>query len=252
MLSILNIPAFNDNYIWLLEANDNHCAIIDPGNAVPVLEVLEERGLHLDAILITHHHHDHVGGVPKLKACFHDLTVYGPTTTRFPYVTHPLSNNGKFVLFNSIFTVFQVPGHTRDHIAYYADGMLFCGDTLFSGGCGRLFEGTPAQMLASLTILTLLSDNTKVYCAHEYTQANLKFALAVEPNNFLLNQYASDVNVLRTSGMSTIPSSIGKEKSINPFLRTHYASVKAGVKHRVECTSDLDTFTTLRRWKDEF
>ncbi|MEZ8083829.1 hydroxyacylglutathione hydrolase [Enterovibrio norvegicus] len=252
MLSVSSIPAFNDNYIWLLKNDDNHCVVVDPGDAKPVVETLSNLGLTLDAILITHHHSDHVGGVPSLKAAFPSAAVYGPATERFPDVTHPLKDNDTFTLNNTTFRILHVAGHTLDHIAYYADGMLFCGDTLFSGGCGRLFEGSPAQMLHSLSAFSALPDNTQVFCAHEYTESNLKFAQAIEPNNTELNQYVAEVANWRSQGKSSIPSSIVREKAINPFLRAHHPSVKEGVKNRAKDRSDLETFTALRRWKDEF
>ncbi|ATF08896.1 hydroxyacylglutathione hydrolase [Candidatus Enterovibrio altilux] len=252
MLSISSIPAFNDNYIWLIKNEDNHCFVIDPGDASLVFKVLKEQSIVLDGILVTHYHDDHVNGIPALKEAFPNIVVFGPPTARFPYVTNVLKDKEIFVLFNTYFTVYQVPGHTIDHIAFYAKGILFSGDTLFSGGCGRCFEGTLVQMLASLMSLASLPDDTKVYCAHEYTQANLKFAQVIESNNAELNQYAENVAYLREKGLSTLPSSIGHEKAINPFLRIHQPSVKAGVKHLTQNASDLDTFTALRRWKDYF
>ncbi|MDD1784130.1 hydroxyacylglutathione hydrolase [Enterovibrio sp. ZSDZ35] len=252
MLSVSSIPAFNDNYIWLLKNDDNHCVVVDPGDANPVIETLSQLGLTLDAILITHHHNDHIGGVNQLLSHFPSLTVYGPNTARFPFVTRPVADNDHFTLYGEDFTVFQVPGHTLDHVAYYAKGMLFCGDTLFSGGCGRLFEGTPELMHRSLTALSALPDDTKVYCAHEYTQTNINFAQAIEPNNEALATYAYDVKALREAGQSTIPSTIALEKAINPFLRSHIDAVKMAVTNRAQGVSDVETFAALRRWKDEF
>ncbi|KXF81222.1 hydroxyacylglutathione hydrolase [Enterovibrio coralii] len=252
MLSVSSIPAFNDNYIWLLKNDDNHCVVVDPGDASPVIQTLSEQGLTLDGILLTHHHNDHIGGVGELLARFPALFIYGPNTARFPQVTHPVADNDTFTLYGENFTVFQVPGHTLDHIAYYAEGMLFCGDTLFSGGCGRLFEGTPEQMHTSLTKLASLPEDTKVYCAHEYTQSNINFAIAVEPNNDALVSYAYDVKALRAENQSTLPSSIALEKAINPFLRAHIDSVKNAVTERAQGVSDVETFAALRRWKDDF
>ncbi|PKF50607.1 hydroxyacylglutathione hydrolase [Enterovibrio nigricans] len=252
MLSVSSIPAFNDNYIWLLKNDDNHCVVVDPGDATPVIKTLTEQGLTLDAIFITHHHNDHIGGVDKLRSLFPTIAVYGPNTVRFAQVTHPVANNDTFTLFGENFTVFQVPGHTLDHIAYYAEGMLFCGDTLFSGGCGRLFEGTAAQMHHSLTVLSSLPEATNVYCAHEYTQSNLNFALAVEPNNDALARYAYDVKALREKSQSTLPTTIAVEKDINPFLRAHVDTVKAAVTNHAEGVSDVEIFAALRRWKDDF
>lgn len=252
MLSVSSIPAFNDNYIWLLKNDDNHCVVVDPGDAGPVLERLEAEGLSLDGILLTHHHHDHVGGVAQLVERFPSLTIYGPATARFPEVNHPLKDQDSFSLFGSTVSVIEVPGHTLDHIAYYTDGMLFCGDTLFSGGCGRLFEGSPQQMHQSLTKLGTLPDTTQVYCAHEYTMSNLKFAQAVEPDNTALRDYVIEATELRAKQQPTVPSTIGREKRINPFLRANVASIKAAVQGQANADSDVETFAALRRWKDDF
>ncbi|AMG29979.1 hydroxyacylglutathione hydrolase [Grimontia hollisae] len=252
MLSVTSIPAFNDNYIWLLKNDDNHCVVVDPGDAAPVLSTLNQMKLTLDGVLVTHHHHDHIGGIQQLQKAFPDLTIYGPDSDRFPMVTHPLKDGDRFTLFNTLFTTIQVPGHTLDHIAYYAEGMLFSGDTLFSGGCGRLFEGTPTQMHQSLTRLASLPDDTQVFCAHEYTLSNLEFAHAVEPNNIALNDYIIDAKKVRAKNQPTLPSSIGLEKRINPFLRSHIDSVKDAVVQRASDLTDIETFAALRRWKDEF
>ncbi|OEE68265.1 hydroxyacylglutathione hydrolase [Enterovibrio norvegicus FF-33] len=252
MLSVSSIPALNDNYIWLIKNDDNHCVVVDPGDATPVFAFLENHGLILDAILITHHHDDHVGGVPELTSHYPNTSVYGPATARFPQVTHPLKDKSTFTLFGSEFVVREVPGHTLDHIVYYSEDMLFCGDTLFSGGCGRLFEGSPAQMHKSLSLLSSLPDDTLVFCAHEYTQSNLKFAQAVEPSNTALKDYSLSVDVLRSNNKITLPSTIGKEKNINPFLRVDQASIKSAVQHRATDSSETETFAALRRWKDEF
>lgn len=252
MLSITSIPAFNDNYIWLIKNDVNHCVIVDPGDANPVLELLKSQNLVLDAILLTHHHRDHIGGVEILAKHFPNIPIYGPISSLIPQVTHPVYDKDTVTLFNTTFTIYAIPGHTLDHIGYYADGNLFCGDTLFSGGCGRLFEGTPQLMHNSLSLLASLPDDTNIYCAHEYTLANLQFAQTVEPTNTALKNYAAKIEAMRANGESSLPSTIGIEKSINPFLRTHESTIKAAVSQRSGSHSDVDTFAALRQWKDQY
>ena len=250
MLFISSIPAFYDNYIWIIENENKHCYIVDPGDAKPVLERLKRDNLHLDAILITHHHRDHTDGLETLLAHFPNSRVYGPSLTDISLINHTLCDGEHFTIYNISFTIHCIPGHTRDHICYYNNEMLFCGDTLFSGGCGRLFEGTPEQMYNSLSLLASFPNETKVFCAHEYTLSNLAFAQTVEPDNTELQLYVKKVNALRKKGENSLPSTIGIEKAINPFLRTHQPSVKRAVNTTTD--SDLETFTALRRWKDEF
>lgn len=233
------IPAFSDNYIWMLSNPVSRQAwVVDPGEAAPVLEALSERGLTLAGILVTHHHWDHVAGIAELLKT-HPVPVYGPAgSPAADSISVPLEDGGSVCLEDSKWMVFTVPGHTLDHIAYYnADaGILFCGDTLFSGGCGRLFEGTAEQMFVSLQRLAALPDTTRVCCAHEYTLSNLRFALAVEPDNAVLARYQQQCLQLRDSGCPTLPSSIGLEKEVNPFLRA----------------VDVSTFAHRRAWKDTF
>lgn len=252
MLMIRSIPAFKDNYIWLIKGPEKHCVVVDPGDASPVLDFLEQENLTLDAILITHHHRDHVGGISELKRRFPKTKILGPDDEAIPGMTRGLMDGDQVDIFGERFLVMGVPGHTLGHIAYVGDGKLFCGDTLFSAGCGRLFEGTPEQMFASLNKLAALPEDTQVYCAHEYTNANIAFALVAEQDNDDLQRYREEVSRLRVQGENTLPSSIGLEKRINPFLRCDQPSIKKAVSDRAESDTDLATFAALRRWKDEF
>ncbi len=233
--------------------------MVDPGDAVPVQAKLQELDLKLEAILVTHHHADHVGGVDALR----DATgahVYGPAFETIPEPVQRVSSGETVSVLGIEFEVLEVPGHTSGHIAYFHKGsalhaapLLFCGDTLFSGGCGRLFEGTPAQMLASLTSLSQLPAETIVCCAHEYTLSNLKFALAVDGANADLIAYEAHCQALRKAGTPTIPSRIGIENRINPFLRSHTAGVTASVKQfDATAQSATDIFAALREWKNNF
>ncbi len=252
MLSINRIPALNDNYIWVIHNNSKHCVIVDPGDATPVIEFLNSHQFILDAILITHHHYDHIKGVAELVRQYPEINVVGPENEPIPTVTHPVGDGDFIELFDERFMVLGVEGHTNGHIAYIGDGKLFCGDTLFSAGCGRLFEGTAEQMYHSLQKLAALPDETEVYCAHEYTAANLAFALAVEPNNDYLQQYREKVLQLRARGQATLPSTLHREKLINPFLRTNEPSVRRSVANKAINDSNVEIFAALRRWKDEF
>lgn len=254
MTSITAIPAFTDNYIWAV-VNGNDCVVVDPGDAAAVEAFLQENQLNLCAILITHHHHDHTGGIAELCET-REIPVCGPANENIAGVTQPLREGDKVNLpwLELSLTVMQVPGHTRGHIAYYNDEILFCGDTLFAGGCGRLFEGTPQQMFDSLNRLSQLPDTTKVYCTHEYTLANLTFAKAVETNNGDLDQRFDQVTAQREQGQITLPSTIGLEKQTNPFLRCHTDNIKQNAQtHSGETLSTpVDVFTAVRAWKDNF
>lgn len=253
---LIPIPAFADNYLWLLH-DGKRALTVDPGDAEPVLRTLAQYGLQLESILVTHHHADHTGGVAALRQAT-GAKVYGPATERIPEPFTPLRQGDTVRALGLDFQVLDVPGHTAGHIAFYTPDMdgkplLFCGDTLFSGGCGRLFEGTPAQMLASLDKLAALPGNTRVCCAHEYTLANLRFAMAVEPDNAALAAYQAQCQQLRAKGQPTLPGSISQETRINPFLRTRQASVVAAV-HRFDASTHDETtvFAALRQWKNQF
>lgn len=253
MFEVIRIPAFKDNYIWLLRKGRS-AVVVDPGDALPVLEVLKHEALQLEAILITHHHADHQGGVARLLSEY-PVEVFGPAAESITGLTRPLSG-GESIRFEATgaeFRVLAVPGHTLGHLAYYGNGCLFCGDTLFGAGCGRLFEGTPAQMSESLAKLAALPEETVVYCAHEYTQVNLRFAQTVEPGNRELQHRVEDVATARAEGRATIPSSIALEKATNPFLRCHAPEIIALVSDRGEDASDaLAVFAALRQWRNAF
>ena len=263
MLSVITIPAFIDNYIWLFhQANSNKAYVVDPGCAKSVLIYLQEseaqgKKLELVGILITHHHADHTGGINELQQAFEQqLNVYGPSNENIGGLTQLIEQEQSITLpfIEKPITVIEVPGHTLGHIAYCIENALFCGDTLFSGGCGRLFEGTAEQMSLSLAKLSALPIETNVYCAHEYTQANLAFALAVEPNNQALQQYNLTVNQARANNIPTIPSTIATELAINPFLRSDSTEIKQSISEQFKTNnpSDLQTFTFLREWKNNF
>ena len=249
---VLHVPAFDDNYIWLVCDAAGRAVIVDPGDDEPVLAALAAHGLQPVAILCTHHHHDHVGGVEALRAHF-DMAVYGPPG-RIAGLTHAVADGDHVELGGGLsFYVIATPGHTRDHVAYVGEGMLFCGDTLFSAGCGRLFEGTPAQMHASLSRLAALPPQTAVYCGHEYTLANLRFAAAVEPDNTDIQNYRDWATTQRVRGRPTLPSTIGRELAVNPFLRINVDAVRRAASGRdLKSDTAVDVFGTLRRWKDGF
>jgi len=252
------IEAFSDNYIWLIE-DGTYAAVVDPGDALPVLDELETAGLSLTSILLTHHHHDHVGGVLELLQAF-PAKVFGPATESLPACDIKLREGDTVQLTNPAVSlkVLDVPGHTAGHIAFTGeigdDAVLFCGDTLFVGGCGRLFEGTPAQMLNSLDKFADLDSRTKVYCAHEYTLANLRWARAVEPQNKALEAFEYDCKQRRERDEPTVPSTIGTEIACNPFMRARQASVvQAATQWSGESLdSSTDVFAAIRQWKNNF
>jgi hydroxyacylglutathione hydrolase len=252
------LPAFADNYIWLLQ-HQQHVLAVDPGDARAVLQWLErEPGLQLDTILVTHHHADHTGGLADLVQAT-GASVYGPALEKLP-VPHTPVADGEHIAWGPLhWQVLDVPGHTAGHVAYWAQlegeaPILFCGDTLFSGGCGRLFEGTAAQMLRSLDRLVHLSADTRVCCAHEYTLSNLRFALAVEPGNPRLVAYTQTCQALRDQGLPTLPVPLGQELEINPFLRSRVPAVRAAVAHHAGAATndDATAFAQLREWKNQF
>lgn len=258
MINITPIKAFNDNYIWAITTNKNNKLIlVDPGQTQPCLDFIQQNQLELSSILITHHHNDHIGAIDELiKLNASEINVYGPANEKIPHITHQLVE-GDAIQFNDFelsLNVYDVPGHTAGHIVYFNEDVLFSGDTLFSGGCGRLFEGTAEQMHHSLSKLKQLPANTKVYCAHEYTLANLYFALAVEPENAELLHYFNQVKHYRDNNQATIPTTIGQERKINPFLRYNELNVKNAAEQyaNVDLHNEAAVFAAVRRWKDNF
>lgn len=255
-MNLLALPAFTDNYIWML--HDGHrAAVVDPGDATPVIEALDRHGLQLACILVTHHHPDHVGGVNALRSRLQG-PVWGPAREKIPEPFTPLAEGDGIEVLGLRFGVLDVPGHTAGHIAYVQQGvekapLLFCGDTLFSAGCGRLFEGTPAQMSVSLAKLAALPSDTRVCCTHEYTLSNLRFAAAVEPGNAARADHEASCQALRADGLPTLPSSIGLERRINPFLRCQEPEVVASALAQGAAGDDaISVLAALREWKNRY
>lgn len=253
-VDIIPIPALKDNYIWTIVNRDKKlAACIDPGEARPVLEYLELHDLQLDAILITHHHWDHTNGVNKLLQKY-TVPVYGPAKEPIPAMTAALTEGDHVNLkaFDMQLEVIDIPGHTLGHIAYYGHGYLFAGDTLFAAGCGRIFEGTAKQMYASLQKLAALPAETQLYCGHEYTEANLRFAKIIEPDNHAILERIDEVQEIRRRGQASLPCSLATELQTNPFLRCEEAAVQAAaMQHRGrKVTQASDVFATIRDWKN--
>ena len=256
-MKLIALPAFSDNYLWLWQ-QDQLAVVVDPGDAAPVLQALAKEGLKLAAILVTHHHADHVGGVRELQLAT-GAQVFGPAREEVPVPFTPVMHGDALELLGQTVQVLDVPGHTAGHIAWWAQPegeapILFCGDTLFSAGCGRLFEGTAAQMLASLDRLAQLPADTRVCCAHEYTLSNLRFARAVEPDNGPLAAREQACLTLRAQGLPTLPARLGQELDINPFLRSRLPEVRAAAARHAGAVAqdDAQAFAQLREWKNQF
>ena len=254
MLEIVPLPAFQDNYIWTLRSGKS-AAVVDPGEAGPVNAYLSREGLTLVAILATHHHPDHVGGIAELVEMT-KVPVFGPRDEPIPALTNPVGQGDRVEIpaLAATFSVLDIPGHTRAHVAYYGLESLFCGDTLFACGCGRVFEGTAEQMLASLSKLAALPDATKVYCGHEYTLANIKFARAVDPDNSVLAAREEQAAKLRAAGRPTLPSTLGEERATNPFLRcAEPVVIESANKYLGARVADpARVFAAIREWKNRF
>lgn len=258
MLDVIALPAFNDNYIWLIRSRgDARCWVVDPGDAEPVRRYLQQHRLQLEGILLTHHHKDHIGGVPSLWQPGITLVGSVQDVYRLPALTLQVSQGDRFQMLGHTLQVLEVPGHTLGHIAYFIEDqqppLLFCGDTLFAGGCGRLFEGTREQMHASLQSLARLPASTRVYAAHEYTLSNLKFALQVEPDNTALQQRLEACETLREQQQPTLPSDLATELATNPFLRIDQPGVRQSIRTRFPdqpSQESAEIFGLLRHWKD--
>jgi len=260
MFEIIPLPSFQDNYIWVVKLKKSHnCVIVDPGDANVVLNFLKKYNFNLSDILITHHHYDHTGGIKEL------ISIYSKSNLYIPYnynnflhknIISTINKNSIFIKsLNKKFSIIKTPGHTLDHISYYTDYCLFSGDTLFSGGCGRIFEGTAKQMYLSLQKLLFLPNKTKIFCSHEYTLQNLEFALSLEPNNIDIYNYFYEIKKKRKKNIITLPSNIFLEKKINPFLRCQSKELKNSLKkinRDIKSSKEIDIFSLIRKLKDQF
>lgn len=251
-MNLISIPAFQDNYIWVLADDKDRCIIVDPGEAAPVMKAIEENGWQPEAILLTHHHNDHVGGVPALREKFPHLEVYGPKETQNKGTTRIVEEGQNVLILEWEFSVFATPGHTSGHICFYSFPYLFCGDTMFSGGCGRLFEGTPEQMYQSFQKINALPEETIICCAHEYTLANMKFALSILPEDPAIQDYYHKVKELRAKKLNTLPVILKNERQINLFLRTNDIDLINKINQETKLQQPELRFAWLRSKKDNF
>lgn len=251
---IIPICALKDNYIWLFfDEKNSNAWIVDPGEVDPVITMLNKHQFKLSGIFITHHHHDHSGGVKELLETWPNIPIYGSYKSPLDFINHPVSEGDEIICSDWTFTAIEIPGHTLDHTAFFGNNHLFSGDTLFSVGCGRIFEGTPQQMYQSLTKLLMLPDTTKIFCGHEYTLANLHFAQLVEPNNSEITQKINAVQALRAQNNPTLPSLLSEEKRLNPFLRCEQPAIIQAVEDYAgkHLRNPVEVFATLREWKNK-
>ncbi|MDV5355328.1 hydroxyacylglutathione hydrolase [Enterobacter asburiae] len=251
-MNLNSIPAFQDNYIWVLSEDDGRCLIVDPGEAAPVLRAIEEHQWQPEAILLTHHHNDHVGGVQALREAFPDVVVYGPAETQHKGTTQVVAEGDTVTVLGQDFSVFATPGHTLGHICFFSFPYLFCGDTLFSGGCGRLFEGTAMQMYQSFCKINALPDDTVICCAHEYTLGNMKFAVSILPQDAEVQEYYKKVSELRAKNEKTLPVILKNERKINLFLRTEDTDLIEVINQERVLQHPEERFVWLRAKKDAF
>ncbi len=254
MIAIQPISAFKDNYIWLLSNRIEKAVIVDPGDAEPVKKAFKNSGKTLSAVFITHHHHDHTGGLEDLLLWSPNLAIYGSYQSKNPFITHPVREGDSIPILDSNFHVLEIPGHTLDHTAFYNDEILFSGDMLFSAGCGKVFEGTYEQMFSSLEKLAALPESTQLFCGHEYTLNNLLFAKTVEPDNPFIQEKFEKIKLLREKNLATLPSTLREEKLMNPFLRCREASViqSAEAEYGKKFNSPVEVFAALREWKNQY
>ena len=251
-MNLISIPAFQDNYIWVLSEDSGRCLIVDPGEAAPVLAAIEQNRWQPEAILLTHHHRDHVGGVKQLREKFPNLVVYGPAETQDKGATHVVKDGDSLTVLGREFSIFATPGHTLGHICFYSKPYLFCGDTMFSGGCGRLFEGTADQMYQSFMKINALPADTLICCAHEYTLANMKFAMSILPHDRDINDYYHKVNELRAKNQKTLPVILKNERKNNIFLRTEDPDLINEINKETKLQQPEERFAWLRSKKDTF
>ncbi|MCS3432502.1 hydroxyacylglutathione hydrolase [Klebsiella sp. BIGb0407] len=251
-MKLTSISAFQDNYIWVLSDEEDKCVIVDPGEAAPVLSAIAQHQWQPVAILLTHHHRDHVGGVQQLKESYPELAIYGPAEIKIPGLTQIVKDGDNLQLLGHDFSVMATPGHTLGHVSYFSFPWLFCGDTLFSAGCGRLFEGTPDQMYESFQRINQLPPETIICCAHEYTESNVTFALSLLPEDEHINRFYKEVKALRAENKPTLPSTLAKERLVNVFLRTEDPDLQRKAKKDILFQQPNKIFAWLRAKKDTF